>query len=332
MLDRALNLFSALVSANISKPLFDKETNMTVEADFPDRIFENPQQTFRPVSEGAEKWLYRPIQCLDHGFVYLIDYSGDDFSIVQAARVSYGQGTKKVSTDEGLIRYLMRHAHTTPFEMVEFKFHCKMPIFVARQWIRHRMASVNEYSGRYSEMLDEFYVPDRSALKKQSQGNRQGRGDDLSIDDQNFVLTMLKAEFGSQYRTYKKFLEIDLAKELARIGLSVSNYTQWYWKIDLHNLMHFLRLRLDDHAQYEIRVFGEAMARIVKDAVPMAYRAFEDYRLHSLSFSRLELEILSQHQWPMSIEKMTRVAEEGIKNKREREEFVAKLTRLNFVI
>lgn len=216
--------------------------------------------------------------------------------------------------------------------MVEFKFHCKMPIFVARQWIRHRMASVNEYSGRYSEMLDEFYIPDRAALKKQSKGNRQGRGDDLSVDDQNFVLSMLKAEFGSQYRTYKKFLEIDLAKELARIGLSVSNYTQWYWKIDLHNLMHFLRLRLDSHAQHEIRVFGEAMARIVSDAVPMAYRAFEDYRLHALSFSRLELEILSQHQWPMSIEKLARVITDGIRNKREQEEFIAKLGRLNFVI
>ena len=206
----------------------------------PDRIFESPSTTLRPVSEGAEKWLNRPIQCLDHGFVYLVDYAGDDYSIVQAARVSYGQGTRKVSTDEGLIRYLMRNAHTTPLEMVEFKFHCKMPIFVARQWIRHRTANVNEYSGRYSEMLDEFYIPDRSVLKKQAAGNRQGRGEALSVWDQNFVLTSLKSEYASQHRYYKDFLKIGLAKELSRIGLSVANYTQWYWKIDLHNLLHFL--------------------------------------------------------------------------------------------
>lgn len=302
-----------------------------MEDNLPARLVDEPKTTFRSVSDGAEKWMYRPIPCLDNGFVYLVDYAGDDYSIVQAARVSYGQGTKKVSTDEGLIRYLMRRAHTTPFEMVEFKFHCKMPIFVARQWIRHRMASVNEYSGRYSEMLNEFYLPDRSVLKKQAGGNRQGRGDDLKEDDQNFVLGLLKSEYGSQYRTYQRFLEVDLAKELARIGLSVANYTQWYWKIDLHNLFHFLRLRLDSHAQHEIQVYGQAMARVVSEAVPMAWRAFEDYRLYAVNFSRLELEILKGHQWPMSEEKASHVIS-SIPNKRERDEFWGKLKDLNFLI
>lgn len=301
------------------------------EKDLPPRLVESPNTTFRSVSEGAEKWLYRPIKCLDHGFVYLVDYAGDDYSIVQAARVSYGQGTKKLSTDEGLIRYLMRHAHTTPLEMVEFKFHCKMPIFIARQWIRHRMASVNEYSGRYSEMLNEFYLPEKSVLKKQSAGNRQGRGEDLTAYEQNLVLDILKSEYASQFKNYKKFLEIDMAKELARIGLSVANYTQWYWKIDLHNLFHFLRLRLDSHAQHEIQVFGQAIAQIVSESVPMAWKAFEDYRLHALSFSRLELEILSKNQWPMSNEKAAHVVL-SIANKRERDEFWDKLNKLNFVM
>ncbi len=297
----------------------------------PERIFESPNTTLRPISEGAEKWLYRPIKCLDHGFVYLVDYMGSDDAIVQAARVSYGQGTKKVSSDEGLIRYLRRHVHTTPSEMVEFKFHCKMPIFVARQWIRHRTANVNEYSGRYSEMLGEFYLPEPSDLKQQTTGNRQGRGEDLEPETQQVVLSLLKEEYENQYSLYKRFLGFNLAKELARIGLSVANYTQWYWKIDLHNLLHFLRLRLDEHAQHEIRIFGEAMACIVKDATPISYRAFEDYQLYAITFSRLELEILSQNQWPMSQEKVIQVASE-ITNKREREEFLEKLRKINFVV
>ncbi len=297
----------------------------------PERISENSVTTLRPVSEGAEKWLYRPIKCLDHGFVYLVDYMGNDDAIVQAARVSYGQGTKKTSSDEGLIRYLRRHVHTTPSEMVEFKFHCKMPIFVARQWIRHRTANVNEYSGRYSEMLDEFYLPEPSALKQQATGNRQGRGDDLDPVVQETVLCLLKEEYERQYGIYKKFLGFNLAKELARIGLSVANYTQWYWKIDLHNLMHFLRLRLDEHAQYEIRVFGEAMAMIVKDAVSVSYQAFEDYQLYAVTFSRLELDILSQNQWPMSQEKVAEVIL-AISNKREREEFLEKLRKIKFMV
>ena len=296
-----------------------------------ERIFENANVSLRPISSGAEKWLYRPIRCLDHGFVYLVDYMGNDDAIAQAARVSYGQGTKKTSSDEGLIRYLRRHAHTTPSEMVEFKFHCKMPIFVARQWIRHRTANVNEYSGRYSEMLDEFYLPEPLALKQQASGNRQGRGDDLEPAIQQTILDLLKEEYGRQYGLYKKFLGFNLAKELARIGLSLANYTQWYWKIDLHNLMHFLQLRLDEHAQYEIRVFGEAMAKIIKDAVPISYQAFEDYQLCAMSFSRPELDILSKNQWPMSKEKVAG-AVSVIANKREREEFLEKLKKVNFII
>jgi len=296
-----------------------------------ERIFENANVSLRPISSGAEKWLYRPIKCLDFGFVYLVDYMGNDDAIVQAARTSYGQGTKKVSSDEGLIRYLRRHAHTTPSEMVEFKFHCKMPIFVARQWIRHRTANVNEYSGRYSEMLDEFYLPEPFALKQQASENRQGRGDDLEPAVEQIILDLLKEEYNRQYGLYKRLLGFNLAKELARIGLSLANYTQWYWKIDLHNLMHFLRLRLDEHAQYEIRVFGEAMAKIIKDAVPISYQAFEDYQLYAMSFSRLELDILSKNQWPMSKEKVAETVS-VIGNKREREEFLEKLKKVNFII
>lgn len=297
----------------------------------PPRISENQVTTLRPISEGAEKWLYRPIWCLDYGFLYLVDYMGNDDAVVQAARVSYGQGTKKLASDAGLIRYLLRHLHTTPSEMVEFKFHCKMPIFVARQWIRHRTANVNEYSGRYSEMLDEFYLPEPSALRKQSATNKQGRAEELSPEIQQKILQLLRIDYGTQFGHYKEFLDFDLAKELARINLSVANYTQWYWKIDLHNLLHFLRLRLDSHAQYEIRVFGEAMARIIKDAVPITFEAFEDYRLGSMTFSRLELEILQANQWPTSQEKVSKLLE-TINNTREKEEFLEKLIKLHFII
>lgn len=298
----------------------------------PDRILDEVSKTRRPISEGAERWLYRPIPCLDYGFVYLVDYEGNDQSIVQAARVSYGAGTKQMNTDEGLIRYLLRHAHTTPFEMVEFKFHCKMPIFVARQWIRHRMASVNEYSGRYSEMSDEFYLPNPSALRKQSTTNRQGRGDELTVQEQAFVLDLLRRQYHDQYAGYQSLLnDVDLARELARIGLSVANYTQWYWKIDLHNLMHFLRLRLDSHAQHEIQVFGQALARIVSDTVPIAWKAFVDYRVDARTFSGPEIEILRSHQWPMDIGTANRILEAGIPNKRERKEFLDKLQHLNFL-
>ena len=298
----------------------------------PERIFEELNSTLRPTSEGAEKWLYRPIKCLDHGFIYLADYMGDDMAVVDAARVSYGAGTKKVSTAEGLIRYLRRHVHTTPSEMLEVKFHCKMPIVVARQWVRHRTANINEESGRYSEKQDQFYLPDLSVIQKQSPDNKQGRGEDLSDEEKLIVQEIFRSGYARQYEDYKKLLEIGVAKELARFILPVGNYTQWYWKIDFHNLMHFLRLRLDTHAQYEIRVYGEAMARIISEAFPISYKAFEDYQLYALSFSRVELEILSAHQWPMSIEKASHIISKSMPNKREQEEFVAKLGRLKFVI
>lgn len=235
----------------------------------------------------------REIRCLDHGFVRLVDVMGDDSAIVQAARVSYGTGTKTVHQDRGLIRYLMRHSHTTPFEMVEFKFHVKLPIFVARQWIRHRTANVNEYSGRYSEMSEHCYVPDPSQIRPQSSTNKQGRSnEDLPPDVVDSIRDRLVRGQVSAYDDYRTNLEAGLARELARINLPVSNYTEWYWKIDLHNLFHFLRLRIDDHAQYEIRVYGEAIAALIRPYVPLAFEAFEDYVLHSMRLSRLEVELL----------------------------------------
>lgn len=304
---------------------------------FPERILEQPNTTLRPISEGAEKWLYRPLPCLDHGFVYLVDYMGNDIAVSEAARTSYGQGTKSVSDDRTLVRYLRRHLHNTPSEMVEVKFHVKLPIFVARQWIRHRTANVNEYSGRYSEMLNEFYMPDPSVLRKQSTTNRQGRGEELSAEQQQAILEILRREYEMQYTDYQHLLEeFDLARELARIGLSVANYTQWYWKIDLHNLFHFLYLRLDSHAQHEIAVYGQAMARIMKDAFPISYEAFEDYRLYAINFSRMETEVLGANQWPMSLEKLQHVLDGVVKagaiGKREKAEFIEKLKRINFVL
>lgn len=300
--------------------------------ELPERLIqESPDNTLRPVSEGGEKWLYRPIKCLDHGFVYLVDYMGNDSSVVEAARVSYGRGTKRVSEDRSLIRYLKRHLHTTPSEMVELKFHAKMPIFVARQWIRHRTASVNEYSGRYSEMSAEFYVPEAGVLAKQSKDNRQGRGETLTREDQEKVLSILKEDQNNSYSHYKDFLSMDLARELARIGLSVSNYTEWYWKIDLHNLLHFLRLRMDSHAQYEIRVYADAMARITRDLVPVSFEAFEDYQLKSLSLSREEIEFIKNNSWPMKEEDADEKIMTVFKNKYETKEFIVKLKNLGMI-
>ena len=233
-----------------------------------------------------ENVLNKEYKCLNHGFVRLVDVMGDDSSIVQAARVSYGQGTKTIREDRGLINYLLSHAHTSPFEMVEFKFHCKMPIFVARQWIRHRTASVNEISGRYSEMKDEFYIPELDKINLQSKDNKQGRGDILESQIGNEIIESMKDEQKNVFDNYQKYLKIGTAKELARIDLPLSLYTEWYWKIDLHNLFHFLRLRLDTHAQYEIRVFGEAMYDIVKECCPMASEAFEEHVLHAKKFSK----------------------------------------------
>ena len=275
-------------------------------------------------AEHAEKM----IPCLDKGFVRLVDVMGDDAAIVQAARVSYGSGTKKVHEDRGLIRYLLRHMHTTPFEMVEFKFHIKLPIFVARQWIRHRTANVNEYSGRYSEMKDEFYVPAIDQVRAQSVSNKQGRADEaFPVDEAERIIAMMESSQQQAYAEYQQMLSQDLAREIARINLPVSNYTEWYWKIDLHNLFHFLRLRIDAHAQYEIRVYAQAMADLIKPYVPMAYEAFEDYILKSQRFSRLERIALNAllQQRPTSVEDL---APYGLKG-REATEFLDKLNDLD---
>lgn len=270
------------------------------------------------------------IPCLDKGFVRLVDSMGSDAAIVQAARVSYGAGTKKVSEDRGLIRYLMRHAHTTPFEMVEFKFHVKLPIFVARQWIRHRTANVNEYSGRYSVMPDEFYVPDAEQIRPQSSTNKQGRAEETFSDTEAASIQALLQE-GQQraYNDYAALLENNFARELARINLPVSQYTEWYWKIDLHNLFHFLRLRLDAHAQYEIRVYADAMAQIVREIVPIAYQAFEDYALHAIRLTQPELHVMKRLLATSDTALLTdeTLAECGL-SKREMEEFRGKLQRM----
>lgn len=241
-----------------------------------------------------KKNLNKQIECLDKGFVRLVDYMGDDSAIVQAARVSYGKGTKSVTMDRELIRYLLRHRHTSPFEMVEFKFHVKLPIFVARQWIRHRTANVNEYSGRYSEMKNEFYVPEIFQLRHQSSLNKQARGDkELPKKSSETILRKMQKAQETLYHDYEFYLAKDLARELSRINLPLSTYTEWYWKIDLHNLLHFLRLRLDWHAQYEIRVYAEKIAELIKPIVPITYQAFEDYIVNSLSFSQQELSVLN---------------------------------------
>jgi len=248
-------------------------------------------KTKRVVAPELEKILYDAISVLDHGFVRVIDYMGDDTSIVQAARVSYGKGTKKVSTDSGLIKYLMRHWHSTPFEMCEIKYHVKLPIFIARQWIRHRTANVNEYSARYSILDKEFYLPKNEHLAAQSKSNRQGRGDVLQGEQAKKVLSLLKNDAERTYENYETMLnerydgsvvdenETGLARELARMNLTLNTYTQWYWKTDLLNLMNFLRLRADHHAQYEIRAYADVMLDTLKRWVPITYEAFMDYRV-----------------------------------------------------
>ncbi len=242
--------------------------------------------TRRPTVPALEERLFHPIPCLDHGFVRVVDYMGDDSAVVQAARVSYGKGTRTQNDDRGLIRYLMRHRHTTPLEMCELKLHVKLPIFVARQWIRHRTANVNEYSARYSIMDREFYLPRPEDLARQSSNNKQGRGEVLDPDSAAEVLRLLRRDHEQTYDTYEKLIDdAGLARELARMNLSVGYYTQWYWKVDLHNLLHFLALRIDPHAQYEIRVYGEAIASVVKDWVPHCYEAFVDYRLGAFNLS-----------------------------------------------
>jgi thymidylate synthase (FAD) len=277
---------------------------------------------------SREDLIRKEIKCLDHGFVRLVDVMGDDSSIVQAARVSYGSGTKTVREDRGLIRYLMRHWHTTPFEMVEFKFHIKLPIFIARQWIRHRTANVNEYSGRYSIMKDDFYVPDLEQIRPQSENNKQGRSEEaFEPEKAKQIQDSISKVQKDLYGEYENLLEDNFARELARINLPLSNYTEWYWKIDLHNLFHFLRLRIDSHAQYEIRVFGEAMAEIVKQIVPHAWEAFEDYRLNAANFSKPELNALKELLNGTKIEDLN--LEELKLSKREFRELQTKLSSLS---
>ena len=235
------------------------------------------------------------IKCLDKGFVRLVDSMGGDDAIVQAARVSYGQGTSKVSQDRGLIRYLMRHRHTTPFEMVEFKFHCKIPIFVARQWVRHRTANINEYSLRYSEARDEFYMPDPEHIQFQSALNKQGRKGEVPEELKQKVLDYFKEISERSFDIYSELNEAGVARELARSILPVNLYTEWYWKNDLHNLLHFVGLRSDSHAQYEIRVFSDAMAESVKAVAPFAWEAYQDYVVKGMRFSRIEQSLLEKN-------------------------------------
>lgn len=255
------------------------------------------QCTFRPVSPALEEILYKHIPVLDHGFIRVIDYMGDDSAIVQAARVSYGKGTKKVNEDAGLINYLLRHRHSTPFEMCEIKFHVKLPIFIARQWIRHRTANVNEYSARYSILDKEFYIPAADQLAAQSTSNRQGRGDLVEGAEARRVFDLLKQDSEQVYDHYIEMLNEDengqpikpdnkgLARELARMNLTLNYYTQWYWKVDLHNFMHFLSLRADSHAQYEIRVYAQAMLDVFKRWLPITYEAFMNYRVGGAAIS-----------------------------------------------
>jgi len=253
--------------------------------------------TKRVTSPELEKILYEAIPILDHGFIRVVDYMGDDSSIVQSARVSYGKGTKKVSTDSGLIKYLMRHRHSTPFEMCEIKYHVKLPIFVARQWIRHRTANVNEYSARYSILDKEFYLPSKENLAAQSTSNRQGRGKTINGKQADNILEMLKKDAEQTYNNYETMLNerydgtiIDesnqgLARELARMNLTLNTYTQWYWKTDLLNLLNFLSLRADSHAQYEIRAYAQAMTETLKKWVPITFEAFMDYRVGAMELS-----------------------------------------------
>ena len=235
------------------------------------------------------------IKCLDKGFVRLVDSMGGDDAIVQAARVSYGQGTSRVSQDRGLIRYLMRHRHTTPFEMVEFKFHCKIPIFVARQWVRHRTANINEYSLRYSEARDEFYTPDPEHIQFQSALNKQGRKGEVPAEMKQKVLDYFNEISERSFAMYTELNKAGIARELARAILPVNLYTEWYWKNDLHNLLHFIGLRSDSHAQYEIRVFSDAMAESVKAVAPFAWEAYQDYMVKGMRFSRIEQSLLEKN-------------------------------------
>ncbi len=283
----------------------ENEKTVSIESELAD-VSNQQFTTKRATVPALEDILYTPHKVLDHGFIRVVDYMGDDNAVVQAARVSYGKGTKKVSQDRGLLRYLLRHRHTTPFEMCEIKFHIKLPIFIARQWIRHRTANVNEYSARYSILDKEFYLPSPEHLAAQSATNKQCRGDTVTPEEAQKVLEILKEDSERCYANYKYMLNQDengepqdetragVARELARMNLNLNYYTQWYWKIDLHNLMHFVALRADSHAQYEIRVYAEIMKEILKRWVPNTYEAFQDYREGGVNLSRIGLEIVQK--------------------------------------
>ncbi len=277
----------------------------------------------RIIVPEAEALLDQSLPVLDHGFVRLVDYMGGDARIVQAARVSYGDGTKTVREDAALIDYLLRNRHTSPFEQVIFTFHIKLPIFVARQWIRHRTARLNEISGRYSVMRDEFYAPNPDEVRWQSQRNRQGSEQrEVPAEQRQQVIELLKSGQARTYQEYEQLLGDDIARELARVNLPLSLYTEMYWQIDLNNLFHFLSLRLDWHAQYEIRAYGDAMARIAKAVCPVAYQAFEEHHLHGRSFAKSELELLRA---ALDTDKLrAALASSGLRGSRRRE-FLEKL-------
>ena len=314
---------------------------MTIERDGLEKLKTIKNETLRPVNPGAEEWLGVVVPILDHGFLYLNDYQGSDGSIEQAARVSYGEGTRKTSETRGLLRYLMRNEHTSPFEMVEFQFHAKMPIFVARQWVRHRTASLNEYSARYSVVKDEFYIPEPDVISVQSSDNKQGRGEAVNPNVAQEIKIKLTNFYKDANNLYQWLLSEEdggpgLARELARIPLPVASYTEWYWKVDLHNLFHFLGLRMDAHAQFEIREYANAMAEIVKDSVPLSFEAFEDYRLNATKLTKPEKEILmdmlSKRGVKFSLDEITTTANAlGLKNKREIEEFVVKVSKMDLL-
>ncbi|MBF95853.1 MAG: Thymidylate synthase ThyX [Alphaproteobacteria bacterium MarineAlpha9_Bin4] len=278
--------------------------------------------TYRPISKGLEGMLFKELKVLDKGYVRVVDYMGNDSSVVQAARVSYGKGTKKKSEDEGLIRYLLRHRHTTPFEMCEIKLHIKLPIFIARQWIRHRTASINEYSARYSILEDEFYIPKKYHLAEQSLSNKQGRGREIDEATAARILKILKEDSLRSYKNYSWMLNeknsfnhdsnrASLSRELARINLTLNTYTQWYWKIDLHNFMHFVSLRADSHSQFEIREYGKILLKILSKWTPLSYKAFLSYRLNS---AELSMEAINTIKKMISGKKVTR-SKSGLSNR-----------------
>jgi thymidylate synthase (FAD) len=298
-------------------------------------------ETLRPVNLGAEEWMGAVIPVLDHGFVYLVDYQGTDQSIEQAARVSYGEGTRQTSETKGLLRYLMRNEHTSPFEMADIKFHAKMPIFVARQWVRHRTASLNEYSARYSVVKDEFYIPNPSEISIQSKDNKQGRGEIVSLEKSDEITVKLNDFYRGANDLYQILLSEDkggfgIARELARTVLPVASYTEWYWKTNLHNMLHFLKLRMNPHAQYEIREYANAMAEVIKDAFPITWEAFDDYQLNATKITRPEKEViidmLRKRRIVFSAEEIKYTAEQnGLNNKRETEELIDKIKKFGLL-